>query len=142
MSKAPEPVPGTDDPYTLAVRNVLRGMALLVVQVNRDNGWFDESRTVGDGIALLHSEVSEAFEAWRETGFADATKEVRCPDCGGTQCKGLPLPKPEGFGSEMADILIRLLDECTRHNVDLAGEFTRKLAYNKTRGFKHGGKAI
>lgn len=69
------------------------------------------------------------LEAYRETGLADATAEA--PDA-----------KPEGFGSECADVLIRLLDTCKRRGVNLAFEFERKLEHNKSRGYRHGGKTL
>lgn len=106
-----------------------------VFRVNQANGWFDEDRTVGDDIALLHSEVSEMLEAYRDGGLEDQTRQLKNPEPG-------QLPKPEGFGSEAADVLVRLLDTCKRRNVNLAAEFERKLAYNKTRGHRHGGKVL
>jgi len=103
-----------------------------VREVNEANGWFEDDRTVGDDIALLHSEVSEALEAPREHGLVDFTK----PSVDGE------LPKPEGFGSEIADLLIRILDTVERRRIDLAYEFERKLRHNATRGYRHGGKNI
>jgi NTP pyrophosphatase (non-canonical NTP hydrolase) len=103
-----------------------------VYKNNVDHGWFDEDRDVGTDIALLHTEVSEMFEAFRATGLSDATDVVR----------GLghqrTLPKPEGFGSEAADVFIRLLDTCERRGVDLRAEYERKMEYNRTRPYKHG----
>ncbi len=133
-------LPGTpSNAKTRLRRDVLTDMAVEVFRVNKDNGWFDSGRSFGEGIALLHSEVSEAFEAFRDHGFEDMTAEdATCVHQDECAC----LPKPEGVGSEMADILIRLLDECSRQDIDLAGEFARKLAYNRTRGYKHGGKSI
>ena len=156
--------------------------------INEANGWYDEERTHAEGRALLHSEVSEAFEAFRDHGFADATARVSAVGA---------VPKPEGVGSELADVLIRLLDEVARRQVfpwwancnlvqiqprpleggetfggliadlhltiatrnlsgllprllavadfagvDLLAETHRKLAYNRTRGYRHGGKRI
>jgi NTP pyrophosphatase (non-canonical NTP hydrolase) len=95
---------------------------------NLDNGWFEENRTLGDDVALIHSEVSELLEAYRSWGTADATESIGS--------------KPEGIGSETADIFIRLLDFCFRYEIDLEFEFTRKLKYNKTRGYKHGNKNL
>lgn len=117
-------------------------MQVEVTKVNRDNGWFDDTRTFGDGIALLHSEVSEALEEYRDHGLNDMTLPKRCPDCGQSACPDAPLSKPLGVGSEYADILIRLLDSCERDGFDLEAEYERKLAYNRTRGYKHGGKLI
>lgn len=117
-------------------------MQELVRGVNQANGWFDESRTFGDDIALLHSEVSECFEAYRDWHIDDMTKQL---------CKDHPEPykgyekhfcKPEGVGSELADILVRLLDTCERYKIDLENEFNRKMIYNATRGYKHGNKAV
>ena len=65
-----------------------------VAEVNRTHGWYDEERTFGEGIALLHSEVSEALEEYRKHFFY----------------AWLAGSKPNGVGSELADVLIRLLD--------------------------------
>lgn len=121
-----------DDFYDL-FEAVLVEAAERVFAVNEANGWFEDDRTVGDDVALLHSEVSEMFEAYREHGFADQT---------GEPAPGAMLPKPEGFGSEVADTLIRLLDTSKRRGVWLGYEFARKLEFNKTRGHKHGGKLL
>ncbi|WP_228941818.1 hypothetical protein [Nocardioides sp. Leaf374] len=138
------------------IRTALADMQAEVTEVNRDNGWHDDDRTVGDDIALLHSEASEALEAFRDHGLADATDQNvaaayelhrwaetngRLPEPCTDRCQTTP-PKPEGFGSELADVLIRLLDTCERRGVDLAGEYERKVAYNRTRGHRHGGKRL
>lgn len=47
-----------------------------------------------------------------------------------------------GVASEFADVLIRLLDECYRHDVDLEAEYERKMAYNRTRAYRHGGRTL
>ena len=128
-------------------RIFLKELAAEVRAVNETNGWHDDNRTFGDGIALLHSEVSEALEAFRSWGTEDATGSQPMPACcaqsGVGACDDAPhLPKPEGVGSELADVLIRLLDECDRQGIDLQAEFDRKLAYNATRGYKHGGRSL
>lgn len=84
-----------------------------VYRVNKANGWYDQERTFGDGIALIHSEVSEALEAYRKnTGTV---------------------------GEELADVFIRLLDMCHRLDVDLYSEYEKKMEINKKRGYRHGG---
>lgn len=103
-----------------------------VYEINQANGWFDSERTFGEDVALLHSEVSEMLEAFRDSGLDDTTPVAQ---------DGV-LPKPEGVGSEAADVLVRLLDTCYRTGIDLRFEFERKLAYNRTRGHRHGGKKL
>jgi NTP pyrophosphatase (non-canonical NTP hydrolase) len=99
-------------------------------------GWADDGRTFGDEVALMHSEASEALEAYRQWGFQDTT-------IGGVSIAGeVQLPKPEGVGSELADLLIRLLDTCARHDIDLEYEFNRKMEYNGSRPFRHGGRLL
>lgn len=116
----------------------LEEMAAEVQEVNKALGWHDDGRTFGDDIALLHSEVSEALEAFREHGLEDYTNpRIYLP---GGQLG--PLPKPEGVGSEFADLLIRLLDVSARRGVDLRAEYERKVAYNRTRPYRHGGKSL
>lgn len=112
---------------------VIRRMTEEVREVNVRNGWYDSGRSVGDGLALLHSEVSEWLEAFRSWKLADATPAPTADN---------PKPKPEGVGSEAADVLIRLLDECDRQGIDLAAEYRRKITHNRLRGYRHGGRAL
>lgn len=93
-----------------------------VEEVNRDNGWHDAERSPAASRVLLHSEVAEAFEAYRSHGFADVTVthlQIEVPSFAGrpaVHVDGAPLenPKPEGIGSELADVVIRMLDTLLR----------------------------
>ncbi|WKW84924.1 MazG-like nucleotide pyrophosphohydrolase [Microbacterium phage SallyK] len=126
-----------------ALRDALAIAEESVFQVNQANGWFEDDRTVGDDIALIHSEASEMLEAYRDGGLEDQTKDGPVGfDLDSDTSDVVFMPKPEGFGSEAADVLIRLLDTCRRRGVDLAYEFERKLRYNGTRGHRHGGKVL
>jgi hypothetical protein len=181
-----------------------------VKEVNVANGWYDAERDFETGIALIHTEISEMFDAYRDHLFADATDrkcQIKFEDQPEHLCK------PEGVGAEAADIFIRLIDEASRQGaaltvssihasegfdgsfsrftnrlhalttkweerglkaaetgirslvaqnheagagaiygallrgchefeIDLMPEYTRKIAYNATRGHMHGGKHV
>lgn len=138
--------------------SVIADMQSEVVDFCVSKGWSGPGSapvTFGDTMALLHSEVSEALEAYRDHKLADATAEpLHAFGCALSDHRvyGMPgdppacscgaLAKPEGVGSEFADIFIRLLDDCDRWGVDLAAEFERKMAYNRTRAYQHGGRVL
>ena len=142
------PVKGAD---RIDSTTVLACMAEEVYACNVANGWFDADRTFGDDIALLHSEVSEMLEAFREQGTETRLRfqsqdgysvlPEDDPNCQRWLAQG-QIPKPEGIASEAADVLVRLLDTCKRYDIDLFAEWRRKLDYNWTRGHRHGGKAL
>ena len=115
-------------------------MTAEVRAINIEKGWRVPSggpggNTFGDYIALLHSEASEALEAYRSWRLTDMTDDEVNVNAAG-------LPKPEGVGSELADVLIRLLDMSDVFGIDLAAEYERKVAYNRRRAFQHGGRTL
>ncbi len=91
------------------------------------HGFYDPPPSIPERLCLLHSEVSEALEAFR-----DGDMTLRISDVG----------KPEGFASELADIAIRLVDLARHTNIDLDEAVRVKMAYNETRPFKHGRKVL
>lgn len=95
-------------------------------------GWWQTDRPFSEGIALMHSELSEALEEWRKHGMQDDQLIY-------TQ-KGSESGKPEGIAVELADLLIRVADWCGRHDIPLEEALQAKMAYNKTRSHRHGGK--
>lgn len=50
--------------------------------------------------------------------------------------------KPEGEAVELADAVIRVMGYFAKNGWDLEDTILRKLAYNATRGHRHGGKVI
>jgi NTP pyrophosphatase (non-canonical NTP hydrolase) len=133
------------DQDEMTVSKTLADMQARVHEINVTNGWFDgPPRAFGDDIALLHSEVSEAYEAYRQWKLRDTTNEL-CRSIEhepGEPLEQTHLCKPEGVGSELADVLVRLLDTCERTGIDIQYEFDRKVDYNLTRGYRHGNKVV
>lgn len=97
-------------------------------------GWGDPPPTFGEAMALGMSEFAEALDAYRENGLEDMTARLELV----TQER----PKPEGVGSELADVLIRLGHYCKLFGIDLQAEYDRKMAYNETRPRRHGDKLL
>lgn len=95
-------------------------------------GWWSTDREVPELLALVHSEVSEALESYRETGTEHLNK-VWYEEKNG---------KPEGFTVELADIIIRIADMCGEFNLDLGKALAEKMAYNETRSYRHGNKVV
>ncbi len=130
----------------------LRDYFVIIDAINRNNGWFDdEVRTIGDECALLTSEISELYEEHRNGHLPNETyytHDKKCLEFAGlTEARPSELMtcctlKMEGIPSEVADIFIRLGDFCNRAGIDLHSAVIEKLAYNATRGYRHGGKVI
>lgn len=88
-------------------------------------GWWDEPRNNGEMIALMHSELSEALEALR----AGNPPDDKIPDFSGAE-------------AEMADTIIRIMDMGSARGWRIAEAVVAKMAYNRDRPRRHGGKAF
>lgn len=103
----------------------LKQMEADVLQYCKDMGWYDEDVPFEQAMALLHEEAAEAGAAWRKHGLRDVTYDDH-PEInpGGVACS--VIVKPEGVGSELADVLIRALDDSTRYELGLADLITSR----------------
>lgn len=91
------------------------------------HGWWEGERNMGEILTNVHSEITEAWEEYRDGRPLD---EVRYAEDG----------KPEGFPIELADAVIRIMDICARYQIDLYGMIRTKMDYNHKRPYRHGGK--
>ena len=102
----------------------LKGLGKEIVEINTANGWnclkpdqWADTYKVPAVLALVHSEVSEALEAFR--------KDDR-----------------ENFREELADVIIRVLDCATGLGLDMGEAVRLKMAANRKRSYRHGGKRV
>lgn len=89
---------------------------------SRIAGWYTDIKTgkpldrnLGEMLALIHSEISEALEAERKDLMDDK------------------LPHRKGVEVELADALIRIFDYAGYRDLDLGGAVIEKLEYNRNR---------
>ena len=104
---------------------VFRWLAKIIGQLNTANGWRDVKISKGERIALIHSEASELLEWTR-----------------GSEYSSDHIPTYSGEEEELADIVIRVIDYADVYDLSLGPALLAKLRFNKTRGYRHGGKKI
>ena len=88
------------------------------------HGWWEEERNVLEIGALIHTEISEAIEEYR-----NGKPNVYEVD-----------GKPEGVAVEMIDAVIRIMDWFGKEGLDFDEILATKYHYNLTRPYKHGKK--
>lgn len=100
----------------------LKAVMKLSHETARSRGWYTDlatgeakERNIGEVIALMHSELSEALEGWRK-GKMDEH-----------------LPKRKSIEVEFVDCIIRIADTARALGLDLAGAFVEKNRFNLVR---------
>lgn len=87
----------------------------------KSKGWHekgDSLERLPELLVMVHAETSEAVEAYRRDLGKDA------------------------IAAELSDVVIRVLDICGLYDIDLAAAVRRKMDYNKSRPYRHGGKKV
>jgi len=91
-----------------------------------EHGWWENDRNVLEIAALIHTEISEAVEEYRndKPNFYEVNG------------------KPEGMAVEMVDAVIRIMDWFGKQDISMEEILSKKHQYNLKRPYKHGGKKI
>ena len=102
----------------------------------KEKGWWpegdDDTNNIMERLMLVVTEIAEAAEEHREHKTGDGVYFGRMDTQG--------MQKPEGFGIELADAVIRIFDLAEYLGIDMEQCIEMKMRYNKTRPLRHGGK--
>lgn len=106
----------------------------------RFHGWWDDSRSGAECIALMHSELSEALEAQRKTEVITVNDEDFDPYVSVSRPADKHLPHLPNEAVELADCIIRILDYAGQTGLPVVEAMIEKHEFNKSRPYKHGKK--
>lgn len=95
----------------------------ICARISADHGFVEDN--VGEKVALMHSELSEALEYLRKGNQPDDH-----------------IPNFSGAEAEFADTIIRIMVFAQARGLDVASAIIAKSIYNAGRPYKHGGKAF
>lgn len=117
---------GTGEPTILALAKEIHENAVA-------HGWWEKPRSMGNLLSLVHSELSEALEAYRNGEqlfyYVGCDLSSHCDSENGVPAfqEGLESPlrkgesctegKPDGIAIELVDAVIRILDMFEKHGV-------------------------
>ena len=118
------------------------------------HGWWEKPPTLPEALCLIHAELSEALEEYRDgKPLVYGTCAISPEDCKYHKiCDNVGQPgipgqkegpcKPEGIAVELADVILRTLDLMAALGVDVDAVVMAKHRYNLGREYRHGGKTI
>lgn len=106
-----------------------------------EKGFYEKEKNIGEMLALIHSEISEALEADRKDRYLSENMKVVLGWVSDSDFSEDYRAKVKGtFEEEMADIIIRVFDLCAWKGIDLEAQIKAKMRFNSLREKYHGKK--
>jgi len=124
---------------------MLNELSQRIYQANKEKGFWDKERNVGELLMLVTSELGEAMEALRKEKFADMHYydemiadgyDWENSNTSFTACFEKSIK--DTFEDEIADAIIRLFDLSAGLGIDIEKHIEVKLKYNLNRPKLHG----
>jgi NTP pyrophosphatase (non-canonical NTP hydrolase) len=124
---------------------MINQLAKEVHQNARDKGFFEKEKNIGEMLAIIHSEVSEALEADRKDRYVNRNEagdiNLLCDVPDSAFFKSFfEADYKNTFEDELADIVIRVMDLAAFKGIDLEAHIKAKMRYNSMREKYHGKK--
>ena len=123
----------------------LNRSAQIIFQNNKEKGFWDKERNVGELLMLVTSELGEAMEAHRKSKFSQHRNFDKLVEEGYTWGDSeisyqsvFQRDIKDTFEDEIADSVIRLLDLSAGLGIDLEKHINAKVQFNKLRERLHG----
>lgn len=106
-------------------------------------GFHQDKKNIGEMLALIHSEVSEALEADRKGIACELSSmglDILMSEDGSLFKTEFERDVKNTFEDELADVMIRVMDMAEYKGINLEAHIQLKMKYNTMREYKHGKK--
>lgn len=128
-----------DDPYFAKQFNELIDICH---ETAVSKGWYNPPKTFTEELCLMHSELSEALEEFRDGQPYENIYRKIPEDKSMIGADEINKLKPEGVPIELADLLIRVFDTSGNRDIPLLNAILQKMEYNLQRPIRHGNKVV
>jgi NTP pyrophosphatase (non-canonical NTP hydrolase) len=116
----------------------LNQSANIIYQNNKEKGFWDKERNIGEMLMLITSELGEAMEAHRKGKFSKVSDFETDFDAFSNFSESFKMNIKDTFEDEIADAIIRLLDLSAGLGIDIEKHINLKVLFNKSREKLHG----